>query len=208
VAALLDADVDAAQPWLASAYVAGPSLSDHIARLRRTAGQFGVPFDPVAIETALTAITVPEPVRVRLTLAADGAVAVSAGPLTPGPEVWALRLADDRLESGDPWLRVKTSMRARYDSARAALPSSVDEWVYMNERGEVCEGTITNLFVRVDGMLLTPPVGSGLLPGVLRGCLIRQGRAREAVLGPRDLERGDVMVGNSLRGLRPARLDR
>jgi serine/threonine protein kinase len=32
VAALLDADVDAAQPWLASAYVAGPSLSDHIAR--------------------------------------------------------------------------------------------------------------------------------------------------------------------------------
>jgi serine/threonine protein kinase len=32
VAALLDADVDAAQPWLASAYVAGPSLSEHVAR--------------------------------------------------------------------------------------------------------------------------------------------------------------------------------
>jgi eukaryotic-like serine/threonine-protein kinase len=32
VAALLDADVDAAQPWLASAYVAGPSLSEHVGR--------------------------------------------------------------------------------------------------------------------------------------------------------------------------------
>ena len=32
VAALLDADVDAADPWLASAYVAGPTLADHVAR--------------------------------------------------------------------------------------------------------------------------------------------------------------------------------
>ena len=32
VAALLDADVDAEHPWLASAYVAGPSLADHVAR--------------------------------------------------------------------------------------------------------------------------------------------------------------------------------
>jgi hypothetical protein len=32
VAALLDADVSAAQPWLASAYVAGPTLEEHIVR--------------------------------------------------------------------------------------------------------------------------------------------------------------------------------
>ena len=30
IAALLDADVDAPQPWLASAYVAGPTLADHV----------------------------------------------------------------------------------------------------------------------------------------------------------------------------------
>jgi hypothetical protein len=31
IAALLDADVDAAHPWLASAYVAGPTLAEHVA---------------------------------------------------------------------------------------------------------------------------------------------------------------------------------
>jgi branched-subunit amino acid aminotransferase/4-amino-4-deoxychorismate lyase len=45
-----------------------------------------------------------------------------------------------------------------------------------------------------------------LLPGVLRDGLLRRGLAREAVLWPADLDRGALMVGNSLRGLRPARL--
>jgi branched-subunit amino acid aminotransferase/4-amino-4-deoxychorismate lyase len=48
--------------------------------------------------------------------------------------------------------------------------------------------------------LLTPPLACGLLPGVLRAELLSQGRAREAVLTPRDLE-GEVWFGNSLRGL-------
>ena len=39
IAALLDADVDAPQPWLASAYVAGPTLADHVAGPRRPGRQ-------------------------------------------------------------------------------------------------------------------------------------------------------------------------
>ena len=100
---------------------------------------------------------------------------------------------------------MKTSARARYDRARAALPPGIDEWIFLNTRGEVCEGTITSLFLRRDGELLTPPLASGLLPGVLRGLLLREGRAREAVLRPADLAEGELLVGNSLRGLVPAR---
>jgi para-aminobenzoate synthetase/4-amino-4-deoxychorismate lyase len=72
--------------------------------------------------------------------------------------------------------------------------------VFCNERGELCEGGRSNIFVERDGVLLTPPLSCGLLPGVLRAELIAQGRAREAVLRPGDLK-GEVWFGNSLRGL-------
>jgi 4-amino-4-deoxychorismate lyase len=116
-----------------------------------------------------------------------------------------VRLSDERLDPDDPWLRVKTSVRGRYDRTRAALPPGVDEALFLNTRGEVCEGTITNVFVAAEGALLTPPLASGLLPGILRARLLRQGRAREAVLRPADLS-GSLLVGNALRGLIPARL--
>ena len=105
------------------------------------------------------------------------------------------------LDAGDPWLGYKTTRRALYDRARAALPEGVDEWLFLNQAGEVCEGTITNLFTET----LTPALSSGLLPGVLRAELLGQGW-REAVLRPGDLEGARLFMGNSLRGLIEARL--
>ena len=79
--------------------------------------------------------------------------------------------------------------------------------ILLNERGEVCEGTITNIFAEsADGMLLTPPLTSGLLPGVLRAELIRERKARGEVLKLDDLRHRKLFVGNSLRGLIPAEL--
>jgi 4-amino-4-deoxychorismate lyase len=180
-------------------------LAEHLARLERTARALGLAFERAAIDRVLAGVAGDGPLRVRLTLDRQGVPAVQAVPLAPGPAVWTLAIHEDRLDSSDPWLRVKTSARARYDRARAALPAGVDEWLFLNTRGEVCEGTITNLFLRRDGRLLTPPIGSGLLPGVLRGRLLMEG-AREVVLTPEDLARGELLVGNSLRGLAPARL--
>jgi para-aminobenzoate synthetase/4-amino-4-deoxychorismate lyase len=54
-------------------------------------------------------------------------------------------------------------------------------------------------------LLLTPPLSLGLLPGVLRAELIEKGRAVESHLRPADLAQG-FFLGNSLRGLVPARL--
>ena len=71
--------------------------------------------------------------------------------------------------------------------------------------GHVTEGSFTNVFVERDGMLLTPPLTAGLLPGVLRAELLETGRAREAPLTRGDLANG-FFVGNALRGLIPARL--
>jgi 4-amino-4-deoxychorismate lyase len=182
------------------------NLPLHLARLERTARVLGVPFDRAGIERALAGVDGEGPLRVRLTLDRAGRAAGAAVPLAPGPAVWRLAIAGERLDPDDFWLRLKTSERGRYDRARAALPEGVDEWVFLNARGEVCEGTITNVFLKAGATLLTPPLACGLLPGVLRGLLLADGRAREAVLTPGDLARGEVLVGNSLRGLVPARL--
>ncbi len=181
-------------------------LEAHLARLAGTAARLGVPLDRGAVDAALAGVTGEGPLRVRLTVDLGGGVAVMVAPLGSAPAVWRVALAGERLDPDDPWLGVKTSVRGRYDAARAALPPGVDELLFLNCRGEVCEGTITNVFVEAEGVLLTPPVACGLLPGVLRAELLARGAAREAVLGVADLAAGRVLVGNSLRGLCAANL--
>lgn len=140
------------------------------------------------------------PARLRLTLNARGKVEVTHGPLPPKATLWRLGLAAEGLRSDDPWLRIKSTRREAYDTARAALPEGLDEVIFLNERGEVCDGTITTVFFdRGDG-LRTPPLSSGLLPGVLRAALA----APEEVLMARDLPHVRLWVGNALRGLIPA----
>ena len=98
----------------------------------------------------------------------------------------------------------KTTRRALYDGEHARLSAEVgcDEVLFVNERGELAEGSRTNIFIERDGELLTPALACGLLPGTLRADLIERGEVQEAVLYPDDLERADqVFLGNSVRGL-------
>ena len=109
-------------------------------------------------------------------------------------------LAEERLRSDDPWLQVKSTRREVYDRARASLTEGLDEVLFLNERGEVCDGTITTVFFDRGQGMRTPPLSSGLLPGVLRaelGCA-------EEVLSAEDLPKVRLWVGNALRGLIPA----
>jgi 4-amino-4-deoxychorismate lyase len=176
-----------------------PREERHLARLARAAARFGWRCEGAA--EALRAAAPEGPARMRLTLAASGAIEVTASPLPPGKPIWRLGLAEARLASDDPWLQVKSSRRAAYDAARAALPPGLDEVVFLNERGEVCDGTITTLFFDAGDGLRTPPLSSGLLPGVLREEMLDEGRCREAVLHAADLGRVQLWLGNSLRGL-------
>lgn len=180
-----------------------PRLPGHMARLAAGAAALGRPC--AGAEGALAAAVAPGlPARVRLTLDDAGAVAVTVAAMPPSPAVWRLGLAGARLASGDPWLRVKSTRRAAYDAARAALLPGLDEAVFLNERDEVCDGTITTLFFDAGEGLCTPPLGSGLLPGVLRAEMLARGQCREAILPAADLPRVRLWVGNALRGLMPA----
>lgn len=178
-----------------------PRLALHLARLGQGAAALGFPCDPRVAERALHAAVGADPLRVRLTLGAVGEVEVTTAPLPSAKPEWRIGLAAARLSSADPWLRVKSTRRAAYDAARASLPAELDEVIFLNERDEVCDGTITSVFFdRGEGMR-TPPLSSGLLPGVLRAELA----VPEEVLPARDLPHVRLWVGNALRGLIPAR---
>jgi len=177
-----------------------PRLELHMARLAQGAATLGFAFDAGAVRAALQQAVGTQALRVRLTLGAAGDVAVTVADLPPAQDAWRLGLAGARLASDDPWLQVKSTRRGAYDAARAALPVGLDEVVFQNERGEVCDGTITTLFFDRGQGMRTPPLTSGLLPGVLRAEL----GLPEEVLRAQDLPHVRLWVGNALRGLIPA----
>ena len=185
----------------------------HLARLSRSARRLGFPqpVDAAArLDEAVAGAT--GPLRVRLTFDAQGRIEVTSAPFVPlAPQtVWTVRIAKTRLHSADRLLRVKTTRRAVYEAARAEYaPDEADEVILLNERGEVCEGTITSIFLDDgSGILRTPPISSGLLAGVLRTELICQRKARVGRLALADLDTGTLYLGNSLRGLIRANLVR
>ncbi|MEN9594286.1 MAG: hypothetical protein RLY23_769 [Actinomycetota bacterium] len=53
-----------------------------------------------------------------------------------------------------------------------AKSQSAEEAIFANTRGELCEGTGSNVFVLQDGVLCTPPLSSGCLAGVTRAITI------------------------------------
>lgn len=180
-----------------------PRLAGHLARLRQSAAWLGFSLDEKRVMELLAEQPQSGFWRVRLTLAKDGCLAAQSFPLAdePGTLRQAL-LAHKPICSTHPLRRHKTTDRALYDEALRVLvgdPQLFDV-VFLNERGEVAEGARSNVFVERDGVLLTPPLASGALPGVLRAEMLADGRAREAVLWPDDLCDG-FWLGNALRGL-------
>jgi para-aminobenzoate synthetase/4-amino-4-deoxychorismate lyase len=191
-----------------------PLLSLHLDRLQASARSLGFACALPTLAAALAVEASDRPTgvfRVRLTLAHDGVWEIVCSPLSDLPgKPWLAVLAATALAADDYLLRHKTTARARYDLALAALGArpAVFDAIFLNTRGEVCEGARSNVFVERDGVLLTPPLACGLLPGVLRRQLIESGRVREEVLRRDDLARaGSLYLGNALRGLLPVVLE-
>ncbi len=182
---------------------------EHFERLARSANYFHYKFDQDALEDQLTQITTPlkTAIRLRILLNASGTVSITTSELSlPSPdETWPICWADTPQDSTNPFLYHKTTNRAFYDEARTnaqANNSTIKEVIFMNERGEVTEGSFTNLFIEQQGRLLTPPISSGLLPGTLREHLLKTGQAQEKILLKEDVLNANALyLGNSVRGL-------
>lgn len=189
-----------------------PLLSGHLSRLRASATELGFAFDESAVMASLTQLRESHLSglwRVRLVLSHGGSHQVAIFPMQEIEAPQSVVLANERLASSSRLLRHKTTVRQLYDATLQSLSTqdNVFDAIFLNERGEVCEGARSNVFVQKNGQLFTPPLHCGLLAGVLRQSLLNEGRVIEKVLTVNDLTGADsLFLGNALRGLIPVTL--
>ncbi|SHK55838.1 aminodeoxychorismate synthase component I [Rhodothermus profundi] len=192
-----------------------PLLEMHLERLRRSAAHFGFALDEAQLRAQLAQVQQALPSekiwRLRLTLDVTGRITLTSAELEPAPDrPWRLCIAHERLDPSDPLRYHKTTRRAHYEAAYLqARAAGYDEVLFLNTRGEVCEGSRTNLFVQIGGRLYTPPVSCGLLPGVYRQYVLRTRKdVAERVLTLADLRRAEALyVCNAVRGWQAATLE-
>nr|WP_229416915.1 aminodeoxychorismate synthase component I [Massilia eburnea] len=186
---------------------AGPRhLERHLKRLESSARYFGFAWDEAAARAYLTlacqALPAGQPHRLRLAMNSAGAFAVQTGALTPLQEPVQVQLADESTDSGDLFLRHKSTIRERYDAAwKAADAQGAFDKLFFNERGELTEGGRSNVFIRKDGLWITPPLSTGILPGVMRAVILDAWGAHERIITREMLLAAEeIVVCNSLRG--------
>ncbi len=79
-----------------------------------------------------------------------------------------------------------------------------DEPVFLNSKGQLCEGATTNLFFIKDGRLFTPAAESGLLKGIIREYFKKHYPVCETFVYPQQIpEFDEIFVTNSLLGIMP-----
>ncbi|MGK2950185.1 MAG: aminotransferase class IV [Acidimicrobiales bacterium] len=170
----------------------------HLERLRRSAEGLGlrVPYDDDALRVAIAEVASAAALplaRVRVTVTGGAAplgsergegaatVVVAAGPMARRPDTTAVRVV--------PWPRnergalagIKTTSYAENVKALAhAKALGASEAIFATTTGLLSEGTGSNVFVALDGTLVTPPLSSGCLAGVTRALVLEVTGATEA----------------------------
>ncbi len=184
------------------------ALDRHLARLVRSARGLGLPEpDPGEVRRAASAVLAADPQPLgRLRITCTGGIsplssergtsgttlAVAVVPMTWRPDTTAVVTV--------PWARnekgalagLKTTSYAENVVALGrAREHGASEALFGNTTGRLCEGTGTNVFVVLDGELLTPPLTSGCLAGITRELVIGWAGAREADLPVEVLEEAE-----------------
>ena len=198
------------------------ALTRHLRRLDRSAAGLGLPtIDHELVRTGIKELLAAEPDAGRLRITVTG----GPGPLGSdrGDEGITLTLAVSPESAWEeatsvavvPWVRnersavagLKTTSYAenvvaldrahRHDSSEAILANTV---------GDLCEGTGSNIFVVVDGQLLTPSLSGGCLAGITRELVLEWCGAQEAELplaSLRDVH--EAFLTSSTRDVQPIR---
>lgn len=148
-----------------------------------------------------------DPIILRLVLHRDGSLESTFAPLRPATSD-VLLLSPITLQSASDHLYHKSSLREVYDShSHLWRKNRCYDVAFCNERGELCEGSRSNIVLQQGGRFYTPPLSSGLLGGVYRQFLLQKGAIEERVLYARDLESASAIYCiNSVRGARRVRL--
>jgi branched-chain amino acid aminotransferase len=203
----------------------GPfALTRHLARLTASAHAIGLPEPDHDIIRIAVADVLEDSAdvlgglgRLRITYTAGRAplgsdrgdavptLIVAVAPANPWPPTTTLATVPWTRNESSATAGVKTTSYAENVVAlRRAHELGASEAVLANTRGELCEGTGTNVFVVVDSVVLTPSLDSGCLAGITRELVLEWFGAREETLDYDVLQSADeVFVTSSTRNVHP-----
>ncbi len=189
-------------------------LDRHLSRLSASAAQLGFACDRDAVHgkvsEACAALQPGHEYRMRLSLDANGDVQLRSAVVTPLQEPVQLLLSPVVMRSDDLLLGHKTTLRRVYDEAwQSAEQAGAFDALFFNERGELTEGGRSNVLVKLGGRWFTPPLASGLLPGVMRAVVLEDPAwsVQQRVVTRADLQQAEaICVCNALRGVLRAEL--
>jgi branched-chain amino acid aminotransferase len=184
------------------------AMRRHIDRLGRSAAGLGLTLPARAVFVrALTEVIeacgLPD-ARVRLTVTAGRGplgsgrsaeattVMAAVAPLDPVPATTSVITVPWVRNERSPLAGLKTTSYAENVVALArAQEAGASEALFANTVGELCEGTGTNVFLVLDGRLVTPPLSSGCLAGVTRDLVLEVTQAEERAVPLAALEEAE-----------------
>ncbi|MDR2480779.1 MAG: bifunctional anthranilate synthase component I family protein/class IV aminotransferase [Spirochaetaceae bacterium] len=170
-----------------------PFFDRHIARLKKSAFFFDFKWNDKLFNLTAEADGI-----IRILLDKNGDYTVTCHPLIPCASN-KIRLSQLSVDSSDIFLYHKTTYRPFF---QLDYDVYYDE-IFRNERGELTEGSRTNIMLEINGEFWTPPIQSGLLNGIYRQKLLEEGRCKERLLYKEDLETAShIYCMNSVRGIR------
>ena len=187
-------------------------LNLHLKRLKASCRYFGIHLNFTRLKNEFFIISrcfsQDKKYKIRLLVNRQGSFDISYSDLQNLKKEVFIKLSTFSVDSNDVFLYHKTTKRELYDQQiEKAKKEGLFDVIFTNNKGQLTEGAISNIFLLSKGVLYTPPVSSGLLCGVLRQYLLTMKKAREKILYPQDLLKAEkIFVGNSVRGLLSAKI--
>jgi len=181
-------------------------LEEHIERLRLAAEFFLFNFKDKKIRKSLDdkilELDSGGKYKIKLILNKWGRIKIETSDLHSAEKIVKIIISEKKINTQNSFQYFKTTNRKLYDdeyqkySARGFF-----DVIFLNEKDEMTEGSITNIFIRKGNSWLTPPLTSGILDGIYRSYFLRKmNNAAEKVISVDDLLRADeVKLVNSVR---------
>lgn len=176
--------------------------AEHFYRLKKSAEYFNFKFNPDVL-----CITPEKDGILRVLLAKNGNYKLEYKPLIQNTTN-KIRISDKKINSSNEFIYHKTTHRPWYkDSPEKLAAGIIYDEIFFNEKGELTEGSRTNVIVEIEGKLYTPPIYCGLLNGIERQKMIDKGLCSEKIITIDTLKNADsIYCVNSVRGMQKVEL--
>lgn len=192
----------------------------HFDRLKRGLNLLGIPSSKILlakIEEEIiqaTAKTKPaEFTRIKLTVNNNASYHIEASQLDPGLRNSEKGLVIDIYPGGrkiiDDFSNLKSTNYSLFiNAAKWAKDNGLDDCLLLNSKGNICESSISNVFIVKEKQVFTPSLPEGCIEGVMRkwliSCLKTKGHlVKQTAISPNELETADeIFLTNAIRGIR------